>query len=240
RAIANTISSTHVSHIFRYVDDYLVLLKERPIDNEKLLLNNIRSCFLEQAECLKFTDESPENSTLQFLDLKLSFLDDHTCWMYFPRSKKRLLPYDSAHSKLIKRAIVTSCFSTALKKSRLHSAEKSFEVQVQRLQFSGFPNSILFDVAERLLMSQRRERNKETRRRPAIMPYIHRLSHNIKRVASKYDVQVALSAPNKLKRLCPKINNKKEEHVDCKVNHQHKYVDCSCGIVYEIPFSCGK
>ncbi|MDD9361451.1 MAG: reverse transcriptase domain-containing protein, partial [Anaplasma sp.] len=79
RAIANTISSTHVSHIFRYVDDYLVLLKERPVDNEKLLLNNIRSCFLEQAEGLKFTDESPENSTLQFLDLRLSFLDDHTC-----------------------------------------------------------------------------------------------------------------------------------------------------------------
>lgn len=121
-----------------------------------------------------------------------------------------------------------------------HSAGESFDAQVHRLRCSGFPDSILFDVAERLLTSQKRQRKSEKTRRPAIVPYIHCLAHNLKRVASKYDVQVALSAPDKLKKLCPRINNKKEENVQCQTRHQHKYVDCKSHVVYEVPFSCGK
>lgn len=240
RDIANTIAGAHVTRIFRYVDDYLVLLRERPVDNEIQTLCHIRSSFLEQAEGLKFTYESPENDTLQFLDIRLTFMDDHTCWVYSPRSKKRLLPYDSAHSKLIKRAIVTNCFTTALKKSCHHSAMKSFENQVQRLLCSGFPSSILFEIAEKLLTSKRRQRQREKSKRPAILPYLHRLSHNIKKVASKYDVQIVLSAPDKLKKLCPKINNTKGEQGGCQVNHRHKYVECNSRVVYEIPLSCGQ
>ncbi|CAN7945243.1 unnamed protein product [Ixodes hexagonus] len=241
REIANRTSTKQISRIFRYVDDYLVLLTCCPDDKETQVINSIRSDFLEGGKGLNFTYETPTNSVLQFLDLRLTFLQDHTCWMYSPRTKKGLLQYDSAHFKLIKRGIVTSCLNAALKKSCAHSASDSFNAQVQRLKSSGYPSSLLYEVAECLITSRgKRDKERDRRHRPTVLPYIHRISHNLKKVASKFHVEVVLSAPDKLKKLCPKINNKQILHAQCGVNHQHKYVDCSCGVIYEIPLTCGK
>ncbi|CAN7941860.1 unnamed protein product, partial [Ixodes hexagonus] len=242
RGIAQNLPTHLVSRVFRYVDDYLVLLCIRPDQYESATFNIISNTFVTQAQGLKLTHGLPTNCKLQFLDLQLSFEDNHTCWTYSPRSKKGLLPFDSAHSKIIKRGIVQSCLNAALQKSCEHSAKFSFEAQVQRLQDSGYTSSVLFDVAERLTTpNEGRKRSCVKKRRPAVIPCIHKISHNLKRIASRYDVQVALSAPDKLKKLCPKINSLNKISEQCAVNHTHMYyVNCSVNVVYEIPLSCGK
>ncbi|CAN7995341.1 unnamed protein product, partial [Ixodes pacificus] len=151
QAIAKNISANQVSRIFRYVDDYLVLLPFRPDEGDSHPIDSVRATFLEQAEQLNFTIEVPTDGILQFLDLQITFNKNQTCWMYHPRSKKRLLRYDSSHSKLVKRGIVSNCLSMALNKSCEHRAKSSFELQVTRLKASGYPYPVLTDIAEKLL-----------------------------------------------------------------------------------------
>lgn len=57
---------------------------------------------------------------------------------------------------------------------------------------------------------------------------------------AKFHVQVVFSAPDKLKKLCAKINSNQLHQGECRVHYEQKYVDCRCGIVYEIPFTRGK
>lgn len=183
RAIAKSLSTTEVARVYRYVDDYLILLNKPCEMNNDQQINDIKTTFMKNAQGLKFTYELPtEKNTLQFLDLQLIFLNDHTCWKYKPRTKKKLLQYESAHSKLTKRAIVNTCLSAALKKSCDHKARESFDTQVERLKSSGYPHTILSEVVENMISSkQQKEESKKKNRRPAVMPYIHRLSHNIKK-----------------------------------------------------------
>lgn len=238
RGIFQGLTSYPVARIFRYVDDYLVLMTKIPDAND---INIIKNIFLGQAQGLNFTHETPTNNNLQFLDTRLTFQNDHVCWMYSPRSKKRILQYESAHSKLVKRGIVSSCLSAALKKSCIHSARESFDAQVSRLKASGYPTSILSDVVECLIKPNRTsKRSREKRSRPAVVPYIHRISHNFKRIASKYNVPVVFSAPDKLKKLCPKVNTPHKKPDKCSVRHSNQYVNCCSGVVYVIPFTCGK
>lgn len=100
---------------------------------------------------------------------------------------------------------------------------------MRRLQDSGYPSTILFEVAESLITPHGRQKvRRDTNRRPAVLPYIHRISHNLKKIASKFHVQVVFSAPDTLKKLCPKINSNQQHEGKCRVHHQRKYVDCRC------------
>lgn len=135
---------------------------------------------------LRFTHEKPVEKTLQFLDLKLRFLESHICWAYEPRSKKRILPYESAHSKLVKRGIASTCLEMALKRSCEHSVQDSFNLQISRLQKAGFPQGCLTEVAEGLLKKFKGAAGRAGERpgtRPVIIPYLHAMSHNLKKVA---------------------------------------------------------
>lgn len=136
---------------------------------------------------------------------------------------------------------MSSCLSAALKKSCIHSARESFDAQVSRLKASGYPTSILSDVVECMIKPNKTsKRSGERRSRPAVVPYIHRISHNFKRIASKYEVPVVFSAPDKLKKLCPKVNTPRTKPDKCGVRRCNKYVNCCSGVVYLIPFTCGK
>lgn len=98
-----------------------------------------------------FSKEIPCANTIRFLDFELTFLlDQHVCWKYVPRSKKALFPYESAHSKLVKRSLANLCFLNALRKSCPHVMQQSLAEQVHRLKASGFPSSVLFTVGESL------------------------------------------------------------------------------------------
>ncbi|XP_042148898.1 uncharacterized protein LOC121837360, partial [Ixodes scapularis] len=239
RAIDDSLDIPQVSRMFRYVDDYLILLNARP-KCETQFMDSVQTTFEEHAGGLKFTHEWPENQSLQFLDLKITFHEDSACWMYAPRTKKSLLQFDSAHTKLVKRGIVASTLGAALRKSCDHTAGESFNNQLQRLRASGYPTSVISTIVESMLKQRQRGSPNRTRIRPVVKPYIHRLSHNLKKVAAKFEVPILLTAPDKLKRLCPKINEQRDTHDLCKINHARKFVECQSGIIYEIPLSCGK
>ncbi|KAL3174053.1 hypothetical protein MRX96_011794 [Rhipicephalus microplus] len=71
----------------------------------------------------------PVENEIQFLDLQLRFAKEHIYFIYNPRSKKGLLPFESAHSKLIKKGIVLSACAAALDKSCPHLMFESFKNQ---------------------------------------------------------------------------------------------------------------
>lgn len=66
-----------VVKIFRYVDDYLVVTKK---DNFMHQMINVVKCFKEKGLGLTFTGKSPVESKIQFLELSLTFNEQHVCW----------------------------------------------------------------------------------------------------------------------------------------------------------------
>lgn len=159
--------------------------------------------------------------------------------MYLVRSQKRLLQHNLARMKLVKRGTVSRCFSAALNKSCFHSAAESIDVQALRLKVSGFPTSIVSDLAECMFKSNQPRESRDKQHRPAAVPNMHRISHSFKTVASQYDVRVVLSTRDKL-RSCPKINSQRDKADKSSAGHAHKNINCDCGVVYEAPLSCGE
>lgn len=243
RAIVENLDGNSVGKVFRYVDDYLVLTKSSGGVLEDQVVKKVMEVFAKNSGGLRFTHELQDGFCLQYLDLKLQFTGSHVCWAYHPRTKKGLLPFDSAHSKLVKRSIASSCMQAALDKSCPHSMAESFEQQTVRLAAGGYPSSVLLAVAETLLKKIKggpHQRLDRPSKRPQVIPYQHRISHNLKKVAGRFDVPVVFSAPRKLAHLCSKVAERRGGGNQCTVNHRKKYVDCAIGVVYRIPLSCGR
>ena len=74
---------------------------------------------------------------------------------------------------------------------------------------------------------------------PVALPYIHRFCHRLKKVAAKCGVSVVFSAPEKLARMCPVVNGRKEKSA-CSKKHATPFVSCEMGVVYKIPLTCGR
>ncbi|XP_075741574.1 uncharacterized protein LOC142791224 [Rhipicephalus microplus] len=127
--LKDDLSHLDVVRTFRYVDDYLIVLGKVPCERVQGVVKGVLEVFNRHSSGLKFTHEMPVDNEIQFLDLRLKFAKEHICFKYNPRSKKGLLPFDSAHSKLIKRGIVLSAFAEALDKSCPHLISESFEDQ---------------------------------------------------------------------------------------------------------------
>ncbi|XP_049524969.1 uncharacterized protein LOC119456673, partial [Dermacentor silvarum] len=170
------------------------------------------------------------------ISAQLGDLAAHVCWVYEPRANKPPLRYGSAHSKLIKRSIVRSFLSCALSKSCTHMLDEGLSKQVARLEAANYPRHIIISVAEslhrrrkatsRLSEEQRADdarRKKELRdkQKVAVIPYFHRVSHNLKNLSG-------LSCPTR-----------KRKPV-CTTTHKEPFVTCTRNVVYKIPLSCGK
>lgn len=115
---------------------------------------------------------------------------------------------------------------------------------------AGYPRNVLVSVAQKLLkeiksckaLSQGRTQN-VVRKRPqkcTAIPYIHKVSHNLKRIGQRADIRVALTAPNKLSKLCSRVNNRTYVGVQCNKTHRSQFVNCVANVVYRIPLTCGK
>ena len=144
---------------------------------------------------------------------------DHICWEYKPRSKKAILPFDSSHTKLVKRGIASSCFNSALTKSCTHKVSHSFDNQISRLLASGFPSTLLVAVASSLLKKKGASPSVSPQQSPnkyVVMPYIHTISHNLKRIGLKHGVNLVFTAPFKLSRLCALAGEKKPRNQGAK------------------------
>ncbi|KAH7931542.1 hypothetical protein HPB51_029816 [Rhipicephalus microplus] len=89
-----------VQKVYRYVDDYLLLINS---DNFDSRVDEVLRVFGNKGRGLTFTREVPKNGKLRFLDLQLSFQQKHVCWMFSPWTAKPLLDYSSGHSRLVKK-----------------------------------------------------------------------------------------------------------------------------------------
>ena len=68
-----------------------------------------------------------------------------------------------------------------------------------------------------------------------VLPYFHKISHNIKALASRFNVGTAFSTDYRLSRLTPFASTVS----GCAIKHREKDVECSSGVIYKIPFDCG-
>ena len=228
--------------VFRYMDDFLIVFNEQ---GTLTTCDAILDMFKRLGKGLSFTHELPLENTLRFLDLSISFDNGHACWQYFPRAQKGLVPYDSSQSKIVKRGVAMLCLESALRKSCVHKMQDAFDNQISRLKTAGFPDSMVTPVVETLLQKVKGSRREARTRtttfpvRPEVVPYIHKVSHNLRKVAGRYGVPLVFSAPFKLARLCPRTS-REPKRVGCGKNHAKPYAKCSTGVVYEIPLTCGK
>lgn len=71
-------------------------------------------------------------------------------------------------------------------------------------------------------------------------PILHRVTHNLKKVANRCGVHMVFPAPKKLSRLCSKISSGEERACRCSKKHANPLVQCDEELVCEIPLSCGK
>lgn len=227
------------------MDDYLFFL-DCNSDALECRAHDVLSVVKENFRPLECTFELPVNNSIQFLDINLTFHPDHTCWAYQPRSSKPLLPFHSAHSKLVKRGIINMCFKNAIKKSCDHSMATSLRQQSQRLSNSGYPALLQIAVAESLLKKLRartqgeQPASLENRPKYAVIPYLHNISHNLKKIAGRTNIRVVFSAPEKLGKLCIMSNPGGQRRSRCGIKHKCKRTTCAENVVYEIPLSCGK
>lgn len=228
------------------MDDFFIILSDSSTVPYRDQVDLVINLFKQHGKGLSFTRELPQSNMLQFLDLNLRFCKSHTCWMYSPRARKELLPYDSAHSKLVKRGIAISCLESALRKSCSHVVEAAFVKQLERLLSAGFPGPVLVAVAEALLRKLKGSAKRKTAdegapgKKPEVVPYVHKVSHNLKKVANRHGVPLVFSAPNKLAQLCPRTTKVGCKKKGCSKKHASPFVKCVQGVVYDIPLSCGK
>nr|XP_054930737.1 uncharacterized protein LOC129386656 [Dermacentor andersoni]XP_054930738.1 uncharacterized protein LOC129386656 [Dermacentor andersoni] len=236
--------------VLRYVDDLLIFVKST---NLQQMIHNILQVFHKCDSGLVFTHEVPDKNELQFLDTRLNLTDTHVCWMYCPRSEKPILNFPSAHSKVVKNGIAFSVLFSALSKSCFHKTSKSFLTQLERLRAAGFREDAIRMTVQKLvkrvkLRAPSRMNNPEPadkKKKLVVIPYVHKLSHNLRNVAGRFDIKVVFSSPNKLIKICGKIDRKLAQAASthagkgCTVKHTSPFVHCRMGVVYELPFSCG-
>lgn len=160
---------------------------------------------------------------------------------------KPILPFSSAHSKLVKRGIVKSSFESALRKTCAHRTEVAFQQQGTRLRSAGYPSHLLLTVAKAMLKAARRQvsddtqaanQEKEKRKNVVVVPYIHAVAHNLKKTGKRAGVNVVFSAPEKLIRLCSKVNTRERKRRECGTRHHNQFVACKEEVVYSLPLDC--
>lgn len=99
---------------FTYVDNFVFLAKRQTADALGSEVTEVLNVFKSCGDDLNFMHEEPIRKHLLFLNLKLTRMRDHICLMYEPRSKKDIVSFSSAHSKISKRGIACVCLYGSL------------------------------------------------------------------------------------------------------------------------------
>ncbi|KAH7973027.1 hypothetical protein HPB52_020644 [Rhipicephalus sanguineus] len=207
RKVHKQFQGSNVVKRFRYVCDFLVCL-DQPLD--RISATAIVKMFEESHKGLQFTHEVPTESALQYLDLNIKQERSHMCYMYRTTGEKGMLRFDSAHTKIVKRAIVNASMTESVRRSCAHRCNESLNLQIQRLRESGIPDSVLVSVGENMLKEMKRKKSKEPTKQEknaAVVPYIHKASHQLKKIGARHELNVVFSAPAKLKGMCQKVND---------------------------------
>lgn len=121
---------------------------------------------------------------------------------------------------------------------------KSFHNQSDRLSKAGYPVHVHTSVAECLLRKLCNPEGAvqhcvEKPKHLVVIPYHHKILHNVKRLAKRSEVGVVFSAPKKLASLC-RLHYRNGKPKGCDKKHQTAFVSCTIGVVYRIPLSCAR
>lgn len=76
----------------------------------------------------------------------------------------------------------------ALSRSCCHELERSFTGQISRLHNAGYPNAVLVSICESLLFKKKKKKSLREaidRSKLAVVPYLHGVTHNIKKIAAR-------------------------------------------------------
>lgn len=202
RALNERLNSSSALRTSSFVDDYLVVL-ECNADNFQVatrhLISLLKKCLSPQST----THEIPQDSIIWFLDLRITFANQHTCWMYKPPAPKPLLPYTSSHTRLVKRSIVQTCLSNALEKSCQHAVNGSFMVQIRRLKGAGYLPKLHISVAQAIYPKKKncpedvQQANMEADRGKKILviPYMHKITHLLMEIRQQCGIRVVFFNP---------------------------------------------
>lgn len=109
---------------------------------------------------------------------------------------------------------------------------------VSKVRDSGYSPSMIACIAEKILrgLSKRKDAAKNTdedRKRVTVIPYMHKVSHDLKKMAEKRGTKVVFSAPLKMKGLSKKVNSNKEKPSSnsCGLRHSNAFRVCrQCGL----------
>ncbi|CAN7988012.1 unnamed protein product [Ixodes hexagonus] len=231
RAVESALGASAVKRVFRYVDDVLVLYEGAEEDETRsFVLASFEKC----GEGLRFTCEEPNEGALQFLDLTMYLGDKTMCWTFSPRSRKAILDFRSGVVPWV-----------GPQKSCAHKMSEGFGRQIGRLEESGFSLAHLAEVASTLLKKAKgveRAKAQKERKRMVVVPYLHRVSHNLRQVGGRYGIPVVFSAPQKIGQICSRVGAGADgrSKAKCSKAHRKPFVTCVLGVVYRIPLSCDR
>lgn len=121
----------------------------------------------------------------------------------------------------------------------------SFEQQSDRLSSAGYPKPVLVSVVERILRearpsAQHRSEDVASGNCPkvGVVPYMHQISHNLKKIGKKANIKVVFLAPNKLGKPSKLTNPNRPTPEKCNKKHQKRFVACASWVVYSLPLNC--
>uniref|UniRef100_A0A6G5AJW4 Putative tick transposon n=1 Tax=Rhipicephalus microplus TaxID=6941 RepID=A0A6G5AJW4_RHIMP len=69
---------------------------------------------------------------------------------------------------------------------------------------------------------------------------MHKIAHNLKKVAQQVNVKAVFTAPRKLSRLCKLSVPPSRPTLGCTTKHANKFRDCTCNVMYQLLLSCGR
>lgn len=121
----------------------------------------------------------------------------------------------SVHSVGVKATLQSYTKEGTLAISCEYMTQESFRSQLYRLSNAGYHQPLLVSVSEGLISKIKKrctnhhddlEGTREPRKKIAVIPYYHKLSHNLKKIGQRVGVNVVFSAPNKLSQLSKRSN----------------------------------
>ncbi|CAN8003234.1 unnamed protein product [Ixodes hexagonus] len=165
--------------IRRYVDDILVCVLD------SAMAGSIENTVYREAPELQFSIERPGNNVLQYLDLQLRLVPG-LCWSYGKVKPKPILPFDSCHSKHIKAGLVRNMINNAVQRSCCHSIWTSIQGLLSRLSDAKYPQEFLTKQLSYIVASGKKDQKKSEHKTFVVIPFFHRVSHNLKSIGEKF------------------------------------------------------
>lgn len=132
------------------------------------------------------------------------------------------------------------CFRNAVHKSCPHLMVNSSNEQSLRLSNAGYPTHIQISIAEASVKKHMSKQSlpQETSLTPpkfAVVPYMHGVSQNLKKIGARASVKVVFSAPKKLATLFKMKSSDTKVNRGCSKKHKNPFVSCAENVVYQIP-----